>query len=458
MAPAEDQVHLPALRHPARVGVPQAAVQQAGVGPRPERRERHLHVHGERLHPRGQGCGGAGGCSRVPGRCSPQRPGGPRSHPCLPGPEGRRLPAGSGAWPVLPRPPWRPRWASAARARQERAASGSPSVAGSVRGDARSAALLGSRRVNLNASNSPGNGGNSVATLHRPAGSSRARVRGHSRLTDAAAPPSAPRWGCAGPAGPEGGAVTGTRCPAWRDAGPPLSLPSWGSPLRTSTLASAGGRQAGGSRPGRGTDGRLSPKRPRPQEGLSGCPPSRPLGAWLAPAASPPETAAAGHPLGAPRSGSQAAAGPSGCRPCALPIPVVPPLPRPGPAAAGLGAGRERGSFLEDIRDRGGSGVTTREVLGPLARLPPQMGQKRDRACGALPLAAPPPVPHPPAGPAPPLPLGTAGLCPPPSVRRLSGAQAAAHCASLPRWRATSAAATSSCCRPPPTCTAPTGT
>ncbi|XP_045037533.2 maestro heat-like repeat family member 5 isoform X2 [Desmodus rotundus] len=45
-APAEDQVHLPALCHPAQLGVSEAAVQQVGVGPRAGRGKRHFYVHG----------------------------------------------------------------------------------------------------------------------------------------------------------------------------------------------------------------------------------------------------------------------------------------------------------------------------------------------------------------------------------------------------------------------------
>lgn len=50
-APTEDQVHLPALRHLAQVGVSEAAVQQVGMGPWPECRKRHFYVHGMRLSP-----------------------------------------------------------------------------------------------------------------------------------------------------------------------------------------------------------------------------------------------------------------------------------------------------------------------------------------------------------------------------------------------------------------------
>ncbi|XP_022282520.1 maestro heat-like repeat family member 5 isoform X17 [Canis lupus familiaris] len=42
----EDEADLPALCHPAQVGVPQGAVREVGVGPWPRCRERHFHLHG----------------------------------------------------------------------------------------------------------------------------------------------------------------------------------------------------------------------------------------------------------------------------------------------------------------------------------------------------------------------------------------------------------------------------
>lgn len=47
VVPTEDEADLPALCHPAQVGVPQGAVREVGVGPWPRRRERHFHLHGK---------------------------------------------------------------------------------------------------------------------------------------------------------------------------------------------------------------------------------------------------------------------------------------------------------------------------------------------------------------------------------------------------------------------------
>lgn len=68
VAPTEDQADLPALCHPAEVGVPEGAVWEAGMGPRPRCRKRHFHLHGKVSAPsrmRASEAGDEGG-GRVP--------------------------------------------------------------------------------------------------------------------------------------------------------------------------------------------------------------------------------------------------------------------------------------------------------------------------------------------------------------------------------------------------------